>query len=95
MISSSDSKWPKDREDVLFDLRTPEKVEIERMNLAGKTFATNEALWGGEDSRPQLTFYDKAKPVIFTPSVEHLSKFKLLMYASAFQKELPEDLDQN
>ena len=53
-VTLSSDKYPKTREQVIFDLRneTIKKQHIE--NIPNKSLSENDHLWGDERSRPQL-----------------------------------------
>ena len=52
----SQSKWPKEREQLLFDVRDEDLKEFHKRGVAKNTFNADNMLWGGLASHPQLKF---------------------------------------
>ena len=68
------SKWPLNREPVLFDKRSDQQKAAHKTGAPKDTFTTENLLWGGGKTRPQLVAHSEVLMSGFVSSVHHLKK---------------------
>lgn len=80
--TESFSKWPTDRQQVLFDLRSDRMLADHKDNVPWQTLSDKDFLWGDARSKPQLMFKNTQLPASWNGSVHYLKTHNVVLHIS-------------